>query len=69
MANNTYYAFVSNESGASLNAGSSANLGALKRQIRREYGKGWTVVIEKVRYDKIDGWFPPKEVARFTLRK
>lgn len=66
---NTYHAFVQNESGAGEAAGSDSNLNRLKADIRARYGKGWTVIIDKVEHDGENGWFAPVEIARFTLRK
>ena len=64
-----YIAYVSNDSGARDWAGSAANLAMLKRLVRMEFGKGWTVVICK-QERTVDGeWSPPIEVERFTLRK
>lgn len=65
----TYHAFVQNKSGAWEKAGSDSNLARLKKDVRSRYGKGWMVTIDKVEHDGIDGWFPPVEIARFTLRK
>ncbi len=66
---NVYTAYVVNESGAGESAGRDTNLTALKASIRRRYGAGWTVVIEKIEADEGGGWFAPVEVERFTLRK
>lgn len=64
----TYHARVQNESGAGEHAGSDSNLTKLKATIRNKYGKGWTVIIDKVEHDGDSGWFPPVEIERFTLR-
>jgi len=64
-----YHAYVKNDSGAGEKAGDDSNLNRLKQDVRRRYGKGWTVIIEKVESDELDGYFPPEEVARFRLRK
>ena len=64
-----YRAYVQNESGAGEFAGSDTNLNNLKADVRRRYGAGWTVTIEKVENDSGIMDFPPVEVAKFTLRK
>lgn len=65
----TYHASVHNAAGAGEGAGSSSNLTQLKKDVRARYGRGWTVVIEKVEHDGDNSWFPPVEVERFTIRK
>lgn len=66
---NTYRAYVMNEQGAGEFAGSASSLNELKKDVRRRYGPGWTVTIEKYQHDGDDGWFPPVQVAKFKLRK
>jgi hypothetical protein len=64
-----YVAYVQNESGAGERAGDNTNLAALKADIRRRYGAGWTVTIEMIEHDSGIMDFAPVEVAKFTLRK
>lgn len=65
----SYRAYVQNESGAGEFAGSDININNLKADVRRRYGAGWTVTIEKIEQDSGIMDFAPVEVARFTLRK
>jgi hypothetical protein len=62
-----YRAYVQNESGAGERAGSDTNLKNLKKFVRRTYGAGWTVIIEKIENDNGVMDFAPVGVARFTI--
>ena len=64
-----YIAYVQNESGAGEKAGEDTNLNNLKAFVRRLYGAGWTVTIEKIENDSGIMDIGPFEVAKFTLRK
>ena len=64
-----YTAYVQNDSGAGERAGNNRNLNELKSEIRRRYGRGWIVIIDKIEQDSGIMDFPPVEVARFRLRK
>ncbi|HEY4760053.1 MAG TPA: hypothetical protein VIH42_05675 [Thermoguttaceae bacterium] len=71
MAKNLYYAWASNEQGASIdvnNGYKETSLSEIKRIARSELGGGWTVHIIKIGIDG-DGKsvFAPEELAPFTI--
>ena len=70
MGNGTFYAWVSNEQGATEDVrGRFGNQRATEDAARAQFGKGWKVHVMKVGHDGDDGYFPPEEVRTFTLRR
>lgn len=70
---NLYYAWASNDSGASLDVnsgGKETSIRTLEDAARRELGSGWTVHIERLDFANQDSQVAAgvTEVKRFTIR-
>lgn len=65
---NGYRAWAINSQGASTDAGYGTNLNALKAEIRRTFGSGWEIHIDKIEHDSGCMDFAPMEIAVFTIR-
>lgn len=65
----TYYAYASNEQGATIDVeGRTGSLRAIENAARAQLGSGWQVHVMGVQHDGDNGWFPPKEIKTFRIR-
>ncbi len=68
--NHTYYAWASNDQGASMDVARGSSINEMATEARRQLGSGWKVHIMRVDIDG-DGesWMgTPTEVKTFTIR-
>lgn len=65
----TYYAWASNEQGASVDVqGRFGSLRVTEDAARQQLGSGWVVHVIGVQHDASGGWFPPREIKTFRVR-
>lgn len=67
----TYYAWASNDQGASIDVAQKdrfSSLRATENAARSELGSGWTVHVMGIQHDGDNGWFPPSEIKTFRIR-
>lgn len=65
----TYYAYASNDQGATIDVdGRTNSLRAIEDAARSQLGKGWTVHVLGIQHDGDNGWFPPQKIKTFRLR-